>query len=156
MNGVRRFLVGGTQPPSPPSTTPPPPPSTSKPSWPPNTIDLNSTPALVLRKQQKKPPEDFHNPSSSSSPPSQSSSSSPMRKSKTGSPVPGLASPWTPPNSSLPRSQTRGSELLNIRDELLMSLLTSEAVVDSRDFEILSAEAIEELKKVLYLTPSKT
>lgn len=29
-----------------------------------------------------------------------------------------------------------------------MSLLTSEAVVDSRDFEILSAEDIEELKKV--------
>jgi hypothetical protein len=29
-----------------------------------------------------------------------------------------------------------------------MSLLTSEAVVDSRDLEILSAEEIEELKKV--------
>lgn len=53
--------------------------------------------------------------------------------------------------SSLSRSQTewkRSSGPLNTRDELLMSLLTSEAVVDSRDFEILSAEDIEELKKV--------
>lgn len=146
MNGVRRFLSAGTQPPS-PSSTPPLLPSTSKASWPPDSLDINSTPALVLRKQQKKPPDDFHNPPSS--PPNQSSSSSPMRKSKNSSPVPGLASPWTPPNSSFPRSQTKGSELLNTRDELLMSLLTSEAVVDSRDFEILSAEEIEELKKVL-------
>jgi hypothetical protein len=29
-----------------------------------------------------------------------------------------------------------------------MSLLASEAVVDSRDFDILSAEDVEELKKV--------
>lgn len=42
----------------------------------------------------------------------------------------------------------RESVQLNTRDELLMSLLTSEAVVDSRSFEILSAEETEELKKV--------
>lgn len=42
--------------------------------------------------------------------------------------------------------RTLGS--VNIRDELLMSLLTSEAVVDSRECEILSAEEVEELKKV--------
>lgn len=42
----------------------------------------------------------------------------------------------------------RESVQLNMRDELLMSLLTSEAVVDSRSFEILSAEETEELKKV--------
>jgi len=29
-----------------------------------------------------------------------------------------------------------------------MSLMASEAVIDSRDFEILSAEEVEELKKV--------
>lgn len=42
----------------------------------------------------------------------------------------------------------RESVQLNTRDELLMSLLTSEAVVDSRSFEILSAEETEDLKKV--------
>jgi len=31
---------------------------------------------------------------------------------------------------------------------LLISLLSSEAVVDSREFEILTAEVVEELKKV--------
>jgi len=38
--------------------------------------------------------------------------------------------------------------LLNIRDELLMSLLASEAVVDSREFDILNAEEVENLKRV--------
>ncbi|KAF5322596.1 hypothetical protein D9619_000538 [Psilocybe cf. subviscida] len=41
--------------------------------------------------------------------------------------------------------QTAGP--LNTRDELLISLMTSEAVIDSREFEILSAEEVEELKK---------
>ncbi|KAF9534120.1 Up-regulated during septation-domain-containing protein [Crepidotus variabilis] len=36
---------------------------------------------------------------------------------------------------------------LNTRDELLMSLIASEAVIDSREFDILSAEEVEELKK---------
>ncbi|KAJ7656872.1 Up-regulated during septation-domain-containing protein [Mycena polygramma] len=36
---------------------------------------------------------------------------------------------------------------MNIRDELLISLLASEAVVDSRDFEILSSEEVDALKK---------
>lgn len=38
--------------------------------------------------------------------------------------------------------------MLNIRDDLLMSLLASEAIVDSRGFEVLSSEEVEELKKV--------
>lgn len=42
----------------------------------------------------------------------------------------------------------RTSTVLNTRDELLISLLASEAVVESRDFEIFSAEEVEELKKV--------
>lgn len=41
----------------------------------------------------------------------------------------------------------RTSTVLNTRDELLISLLASEAVVESRDFEIFSAEEVEELKK---------
>lgn len=41
----------------------------------------------------------------------------------------------------------------NVRDDLFLSLLASEAIVDSRGCEILSAEEVEELKKVcpLYL-----
>lgn len=41
--------------------------------------------------------------------------------------------------------------MLDIRDDLLMSLLASEAIVDSRGCEILSAEEVEELKKVCTL-----
>ncbi|KAI6100175.1 Up-regulated during septation-domain-containing protein [Pisolithus sp. B1] len=43
------------------------------------------------------------------------------------------------------RKRTSGH--VDIRDELLMSLLTSEAIVDSRDCEILGAEEVEELKE---------
>jgi hypothetical protein len=57
----------------------------------------------------------------------------------------------------------RSSTLLNTRDELIISLLASEAMVDSREYDILTSEEVEELKKarrdlynrsisVLYLT----
>lgn len=42
----------------------------------------------------------------------------------------------------------RNSGPLNTRDELLMSLMASEAVVDSRSFDILTAEQVEDFKKV--------
>jgi hypothetical protein len=42
----------------------------------------------------------------------------------------------------------QNSGLLNTRDELLMSLMASEAVVDSRGFDILTAEEVEDYKKV--------
>lgn len=42
----------------------------------------------------------------------------------------------------------RSSQMLNVRDDLLLDLLASEAVVDSRGCQILSAEEVEELKKV--------
>lgn len=38
--------------------------------------------------------------------------------------------------------------MLSSKDDLLMSLLASEAIVDSRGFEVLNAEEVEELKKV--------
>ena len=38
--------------------------------------------------------------------------------------------------------------MVDTRDELLMSLLASEAIVESHDYEILSSEEVEELKKV--------
>ena len=67
--------------------------------------------------------------------------------------------PMSPGSASASRFSTRKSTstdpgwkrlsgALNTRDELLMSLMASEAVIDSRDFEILSAEEVEELKKV--------
>ncbi|KAH7887374.1 Up-regulated during septation-domain-containing protein [Phlebopus sp. FC_14] len=68
----------------------------------------------------------------------------------------GPSSPPVPPPSSIQPSESVGSVgaewkrtsgLVNLRDELLMSLLTSEAVVDSRECEILSAEEVDELKK---------
>ena len=66
----------------------------------------------------------------------------------------------TPPSSYSARNSTRKSGItdpdwkrisgnLNTRDELLISLMASEAVIDSRDFEIITAEEVEDLKKVL-------
>lgn len=42
----------------------------------------------------------------------------------------------------------RSSGFSNIRDELLISLLASEAVVDCRDYAVLTSEEVEDLKKV--------
>ena len=46
-------------------------------------------------------------------------------------------------------SWKRISGNLNTRDELLISLMASEAAIDSRDFEIITAEEVEDLKKVI-------
>ncbi|KAJ7639359.1 Up-regulated during septation-domain-containing protein [Roridomyces roridus] len=56
--------------------------------------------------------------------------------------------PPPPQATRLATSRTAMQPPLNTRDELLMSLLASEAVVDSRDFEILSSEEVDDLKKV--------
>jgi hypothetical protein len=53
-----------------------------------------------------------------------------------------------PPPPPPPHLQTNGVQQTNTRDALLLSLLSSEAMVDSRAYEILSAEEVEELKKV--------
>lgn len=72
------------------------------------------------------------------------------------SPVAGPSSPpvphptLLPPRNSAPSEWNGTSGLLNVRDDLLMSLLTSEAVIDSRECEILSGEEVEELKKVSF------
>jgi hypothetical protein len=155
MNGFRRILGGGSQTPPRTTTTPPPVVSplavASKPSWPPDrstsseTIPKTGTTAgLVLRKQKATPVSPTSDDRPSSNP---SSPAFPLRKLTMSSPVALPSSPHAPPmfNSSLPVSP---NDQLNMRDELLVSLLTSEAVVDSRECEILSAEEIEELKKV--------
>lgn len=151
MNGFRRILGGGSQ--TPPRSAASPPPTmplavSGKPSWPPDqsqSFESSSkttiTQGLFLRKQKPTPVS----PTSDARPPSNGSSvTSPARKSSMSSPVAGPSSPGAF-SASLPTSQ---NGQLNMRDELLISLLTSEAVVDSRDCEILGAEEIEELKKV--------
>ena len=62
-----------------------------------------------------------------------------------------ISSPGLQPTRASINSQDLGDRrtlrLLNVRDELLISLLASEAVVDSRGYEMLSAEDVDELKK---------
>lgn len=172
MNGMRRFLAGGLAGSSnsqPDPLSPPPPVSpltiSGKPSWPPSTPPSQSaspliaqeltesptpspkasTPGLFLRRDKPRPPpppEEDQRPGSLSNSPSRApshaqSSSSRVNKSAR--------------KSIVDPEPNRVSNLLNTRDELLMSLLASEAVVDSRGFEILSSEQVEDLKKVSQL-----
>lgn len=97
---------------------------------------------------------------SNPSTPSRSNSSLPQAS----SPGAGPSSPTRPPlpqrvsqlsRKSIERVIPAGLDLekrlsgtTNMRDELLITLLASEAIVDSRGYEILSAEEVEELKKV--------
>ncbi|KAI0638527.1 Up-regulated during septation-domain-containing protein [Trametes polyzona] len=188
MNGVRRFLGGGTgsvtstpssqtsplPPSSPPSSTNPlnvPP----KPSWPPSSPPQNgaalaadespkmTTAALFFRKDRQRPPpngapasasrsdEDTGNSSFQSS---RDSVDSGRTSTQPSSPVAGPSSPRMPMPmrvSELSRKPVDGdarrSSILSSKDDLLMSLLASEAIVDSRGCEVLSAEEVEELKK---------
>jgi nitrate reductase NapAB chaperone NapD len=43
------------------------------------------------------------------------------------------------------------SAMLSAKDELLLELLSSEAILDSRDCEILASDQVEELKRVCSL-----
>lgn len=170
MNGVRRFLGAATASPPPASEDAPVvPPLVPRngPSWPPNnagspdsspyTSPKMNTAALFLRKDKQKAPPPPPLPNDDDSPGSSartsgvssmmtsqgqtSATSSPSRPSMSldkSTPIPGSSRPeWK-----------RSSTLVNLRDELLVSLLASEAAIDSRDFEILSSEEVEDLKKV--------
>jgi len=120
MNGVRRFLGNGT---SPTKELPPPPP----------------TKALFIRKERKPPPPVSGSSSTTSSP--TTSTPPPRRKAP--------PSEWEEASSPSPsQSQANNVQLANTRDVLLFSLLSSEAMVESRSYEILSAEEVEEFKKV--------
>ena len=145
MNGVRRFLAGGQ--------------SNAPPSQEDDREDqtVNTTAALFVRKNTNNSPSQTQtldgNSYGSDSRVSNDSYSSSMRKSIISSMASGSAGPSSP-RAPIPTVK-RESVQLNTRDELLMSLLTSEAVVDSRNFEILSAEETEELKKVQTLCHHK-
>ena len=58
----------------------------------------------------------------------------------------------TPPPPMMPKWQA-ASAMLSAKEELLLELLSSEAILDSRDCEILASDQIEELKRVC--TPSR-
>ncbi|KAH0840238.1 Up-regulated during septation-domain-containing protein [Lanmaoa asiatica] len=160
------------QPPPPAPSTPPPAPfllpsKSSRPpqdSLPPSPTDgkpTGGTPGLVIRKERTKQsqmtsPTSQQTPGSPSVPSQKPASTARLVPNGAatilGSPTPS-SSRVPPPSLAQPMMSEssvgwkRTSELVNIRDELLMSLLTSEAVVDSRECEILSAEGVEELKK---------
>ncbi|EKM59769.1 uncharacterized protein PHACADRAFT_137955 [Phanerochaete carnosa HHB-10118-sp] len=175
MNGVRRFLGGGSSstPSTPEPASPPAHPGTApllfsgKPNWPPaSPTESNYSPSppttaalSFAKKKPTVPPEDDVGNSSFSSSRSSGSAVSPVRQtSYFNLPQSPGAGPSSPPKhnrvSQLARKAVAGgneskrsSQMLNIRDDLLIDLLASEAIVDSRGYEILSAEEVEELKK---------
>lgn len=169
MNGVKRFLgaVTNSEATSPPSSSsalpangvlplqvkPGPnwPPSSSLPGSPtggtgsPYASPKMSTQGLFVRKKSIPAVDDAQLPPSSAYPMS--------------SPGAGPSSPRAAPSRIVTRKNVtssqssdtahkRTSSRLNIRDDLLLSLLASDAVVDSREFEILSSEEVDELKRV--------
>ncbi|KAG0702418.1 Up-regulated during septation-domain-containing protein [Suillus ampliporus] len=161
-----------TPPPTAVSTSKPSRPPETSTSLPSEVSPIATTPGLLIRKNKKQSSvasvtssgngndvnSSERSASAASSPISPPRITSPSRKpvpnsASLNSPVPGPSSPRIPPPTPLrPRTSAasewkRTSGLLNIRDDLLMSLLTSEAVVDSRECEILSGEEVEELKK---------
>ncbi|KAG6332223.1 hypothetical protein ID866_6867 [Astraeus odoratus] len=166
MNGVRRLWGGGrstspattSQAPHPDSalaastpvttaaiaTNPPSPPQASPPTSPLVDEPFANTPGLVIRKDKtgRKPiaPRTVAGGNTTTSP----SSSLHSHSTSLGSQ---LFPDGSFPNGGSDLEWKRTSSLVDIRDKLLMSLLTSEAVVDSRNCEILSAEEVEELKK---------
>ena len=149
MNGVRRFLIN----PNIPSTSTSTPPTkdrssiSSRSSSPSKELPPPPTPVtkgLFIRKDRKPPPL-VSDTELSPSPTSASTTSTAPQHRKP--PPPELQETLLPPPPP-PHLQTNGVQQTNTRDALLLSLLSSEALVDSRSYEILSAEEVEELKKV--------
>ena len=132
------------------TTTPDTKPVKLGPSWSPtSTSSPESTQPLFLK---KKLPSDDDNHSRSLS---NFSTPSPTRSQYllNSSPPPSSSSLNRISRKSVNLSESlagwkQNSGQLNTRDELLMSLMASEAVVDSRGFDILSAEEVEDYKKV--------
>ncbi|KAF8592660.1 hypothetical protein K439DRAFT_1650281 [Ramaria rubella] len=92
-------------------------------------------------------------PVRSRTPPVSSTSSSALNNGFRGPPPSRVAE--LSKQSYLDHDWKRTNSLVNTKDDLLMSLLASEAAVDSRGFEILSAEEVEELKREQQLLSSR-
>ncbi|CAL1700354.1 unnamed protein product [Somion occarium] len=165
----------------PPNSPPQSPPGTSPPQL---TSPKTTTAALFFRRDKQRPiptSEDENGIANSSSIQSPRSSngilSTPSTPSRSTNGLPQASSPGAGPSSPsrLPLPQRvsqlsrksvdrvapasldlkRISGTSNIRDELLISLLASEAVVDSRGYEALSSEEVEELKKEYQVLSSR-
>ena len=152
MNGVRRFLTGNTTSADPPQPTPAvsvsPLSLNGKPSWPPTDNDqtthaltespVSTTNPLILKRDRPRP-QDPDQPQSSSS-----------RIDSTQPTLSPRKTPRIPPPDpvSLVVDHGNGENGYSTRDELLLSLLASEAVAECQGREILSSEQVEELKKV--------
>ena len=150
MNGVRRFLGGGSNTPSsqniPLPSTPPSVPNGLPDESPKTTAGLNFRKARTAVSRQS---DDDGNSSFQSS---RNSGESGRTSTQPSSPVAGPSSPRIPLPMRVAELSGNGgvrtSMVLSSKDDLLMSLLASEAIVDSRGFDILSAEEVEDLKKV--------
>ncbi|KAK2465994.1 hypothetical protein APHAL10511_001635 [Amanita phalloides] len=155
------------------------------PSWPPASLTTplprdgsitSVTPALVVKKDKPQPPipAEPHGRKSSSDnlihSRGRSSTSVLGAKPNGSSPVSTpSSSPYIGPSRLITRKSVpkpdpdadwkpdwkRSSTLLNTRDELLISLLASEAVVDSREYDILNSEEVEDLKKEHHVLQSR-
>ncbi|KAI9464303.1 dehydrase and lipid transport-domain-containing protein [Russula earlei] len=97
-------------------------------------LRLRPPPRPLFIRKDRKPPPPVSGPSSAASSPT-TLTPPPRRK-----PPP---SEW----DETPSPSPNGAPRANTRDALLLGLLSSEAIVDSREYEILSAEEVEELKK---------
>ncbi|KAJ3573692.1 hypothetical protein NP233_g2264 [Leucocoprinus birnbaumii] len=146
-------------------------PTTSSPKQPTLSESLQSTAALFLGKKDKSrqatveeeitvgSPYDATRPlnghTKSSSREQVSRSTPPPSHTPRNGSISGPSSPVLPPTRVITRKSVnksdvevkRSSGFTNTRDELIFSLLASEAVVDSRDFTILTSEEVEDLKK---------
>ncbi|EMD40410.1 hypothetical protein CERSUDRAFT_91132 [Gelatoporia subvermispora B] len=138
-----------------------------------------TTAALFFRKDRQRPPPSHNSSVSAGTSPeddvgntsmSSQSMSTASRDSGMGSPRSLLSSPIAGPSSPrgpLPQrvselarkpiasESRRASGIYNTKDDLLLGLLASEAVVDSRGCEILNAEEVEELKKEYQVLSSR-
>ncbi|KAJ7887509.1 Up-regulated during septation-domain-containing protein [Mycena olivaceomarginata] len=148
--GVRRFLASATGTTSPPPADPLPL-KPGAPTWPPQSPTTNTSPLspstapLSLRKDKQDEPEAPRSPARlqkvlSNGLPSNPSPTKQSPAKQLPSPLSRVPPPTTRLSTSTTATRVATPPTFNTRDELLISLLASEAVVDSRDFEILSSE----------------
>lgn len=130
----------------------------------PLSVQTHKTPALVIRKEDSSLPilrkNEFHLNGGTELPPSNSSAIHNASVSSTQNLPDTLGSDFEPtstrymntPSTPLVSTSSLGqlNSKLTIRDDLFLSLLTSEALVDSRGYEFLTAEEVERLKQVCH------
>ena len=149
MNGVRRFLTGNNTSPDPPQPHPVVPIAPLSLNTKPPTDNgqtnvltespVSTTSPLSLKRDKSRPQDDDQPQHSSSRKYSTQPTVDPRKTTRIPSPNP------MPPAVD----HRSGENAHSTRDELLLSLLASEAVAECQGHEILSSEQVEELKKVL-------